>query len=238
VVAPAGANLASQMTITASPPTFGEFEGVTFNTTQTGGKAYLYATKSGQLYVQSRTPNTQAGGTVTTSLQDAAHRTASGNMIIGPKWTIPAGDLTPFTHYEVWACGFAITPNPAGAFWWDLIFAPDMGGYPRPTFDGKAWPGNQRLNWEARGHIQVNDRASAFMSSLWLQCSRDTGNDTADQGPSCSRFVGAIPLNPGGTHTLYMRSSLSTVGGGARVESWSASLIRRGGADSTGQIEP
>ncbi len=229
VVVPANANLASQMTITPNPPTFGNFEGVTLNTSQTGGKAYLYATKNGMLWVQSLLQG--AGGAAVLSLDDGRHYGAGavGQVNISPVWKVPAGDIIPYTHYHLHCSGEGYSPQPAQNMWFDIN---GLGGYARVTLNHSGWAARTPYSFALDADVQVD--AGAVNCAITIR---------AIISPKAQPVVGvsgiahlanvAIP-SPATGGAFVFRTGAGNFGGTA--ETWNNTFLRHGGADPSGQI--
>jgi hypothetical protein len=234
VVAGAGNNAASQMAITATAPSFGNFNGVTLATAETGGSAYVYATATGMLYVKAQPPNS-AAGTLVASVQDGGHHTAataSDSVTITPKYAIPLADFAPNAHYRLWTAGDAKTPNPAAAFWFDFNL---WGGqFARITFPATAFPAATAFNFWAEGHMQVDTLGRVVYLSFKADL---TGGAPAVTYTGIAN-VQAVQL-PSADSFLHIRTSIATLSPpSAYCNTWSSVFQRFGGADSTAQIVP
>jgi hypothetical protein len=232
VTAPAGSNTAAAMTLTPTQATFANFQGITFQTDATGGRAYLYSTASGMLYVQSRIGT--AGGTLVTSVQDGQHRDAAGaadGVSFTPQWSVPVGDIVPYTHYSLWAHGNGTTPAAAQSIWFDVN---GLGGYTRVNFANNAVPVSTSFAWTCEAHLQVDFGGANVMCSI-----KATIQNRATAGiPAVTMLAFDTPrsLNPNVANTLVMRCSCASQGG--LLSAWGSTFMRNGGQDPTGQITP
>lgn len=230
VVAPAGSNAASAMTITPALVTFANFQGITIATDATGGRAYLYATASGMLYVQAQ--NQSAGGTLVTSLQDGTHRDAAGaadGVSLTPQWAVPVGDIVPFTHYSLWAHGQGTTPAAAQGMWWDVN---GLGGYTRVTFANNALPVGTTFCWWCEARLQVDFGGANVMASIRVTIQ----NTNAPTTPAVTNMSFTTPraVNPGVANSLVLRGSCASQGG--LLAAFGSTFMRHGGQDPSGQI--
>jgi hypothetical protein len=228
VVAPAGANLASQMTITNAPVTFGQFEGITLNTKQTGGKAYLYATQNGMLWVQSLLQG--AGGAAVLSLNDGRHYVTGAGVNVGPIWTIPAGDAVPFTHYHLHSAGAGLSPSPAANMWFDVN---GLGTYCRVTLDHGGWAAHTPYNYDIDAHVQVDHWGNTVAMSIRALVAHQSMPQVGIQGVGVTTNA---TFNPAVADILCLRSNAGSAGG--TLETWNNTFSRHGGADPSGQISP
>jgi hypothetical protein len=232
VVANAGNNLASQMTITPVPASFGNFVGLTIATPTTGGTAYVTATKAGALYVSSKTPNALSAGTLVESLQDGRHYSLASSpdqVTIGPKYSIPQGDLVAWSHWKLHASGMAHAPNPVAGFWFDVNF--QGAGYTRVNFASGVLPAGTVFSWWIDAHAQLDQAAANLFASIKVDITAVVG--TTFTGVAVQPNL-AVPPSSG---YMNIRSNLAQLAGGS-ADSWSSVFQRFGGQDPTGQITP
>jgi hypothetical protein len=232
VVAGAGQNLASQMALTAAAPSFGTVDGLQVSTVETGGTAYLSATKAGALYVSSLTPGSLSAGTLVESLQDGTHRTAAGSsdqVSITPHWTIPLGDIVAWSHYKLHVSGQAKAPNPAAGFWFDVNF--EGVGYARVTFASGVLAAGTAFSYWIDAHAQVDRYAGNIY--LAMKCDITAVTGTTFTGVSTEPNL-SMPTAAG---YMGIRTNLGQLTGGS-CDSWSSVFQRFGGQDPTGQITP
>lgn len=232
VIANAGNNAASQMTLTPAGPSFGVLEGLNLATSATGGSAYLYATKSGMIYVESRNPPS-AAGTLVCSLQDGTHRsaaTATDNVSITPKWTIQQADMVAWSHYRLWTSGIAKSPNPAAAFWFDVSL--NGVGFARITFAANTYPAGTTFNFWCEAHVQLDQVAG----NAFITMKTDL---TSVPGVSYTGVVSAAnqPI-PKAASFMVVRTNLGQLAGPGTADTWSSVFQRDGGQDPTAQITP
>jgi hypothetical protein len=232
VLANAGNNTAASMTLTAVPAGFANVNGLTIATAETGGTAYVYATKSGMLYVQSRVPPA-AAGTIVTSVQDGAHRgaaTASDGISITPKYTIQSADKIAYSHYRLWTAGIAKSPNPAANFNFDVNVA--GVGYARLTFAASVFPAGTSFNFSMEAHMQLDTGAANAFLTLKLDMTSLAGLTV-----SALQCVQNMPIAAGDSY-MQLRTNLAQQAGPGAADTWSSVFQRFGGADPTAQITP
>lgn len=232
VVANAGNNAASQMTLTSAAPSFGNFDGLTISTQATGGTAYVFATKAGQLYVSSRVPNSPTGGTLVQSLQDGAHRSAasaSDGVSITPHWSMPLADLVPWSHYKLWTSGNARTPNPVQSFWFDVVV--NGANYARVTFASGVLPAGAAFSFWVEAHAQLDQVAGNCFISIKVDITATVGTTYTGVATQIN-----IPM-PAAASFMAIRTSLGGQAG-ASCDTWSSVFQRDGGADPSAQIIP
>jgi hypothetical protein len=231
VVAGAGQNLASQMTITAKAPSFGQVDGLTIATAETGGSSVLYSTATGMLYVVAQPPN-YAAGTLVASVQDGLHRTAqsaSDQVTITPKYTIPLVDFVPFGHYRIWTSGIGKCPSAQTAFWFDFNL---WGGeYVRITFAATTFPAGTSFNFQLEGHVQLDNGGKNIYMALKADLTSNVGTTFSGQANLQNVAV------PTAASYLHCRTNLGQLSGGG-CDTWSSVFQRFGGADPTAQITP
>jgi len=228
VVAPAGSNTAAAMTLTPALVTFANFQGITIATDATGGKAYLYATASGMLYVQAQ--NQAAGGTLVTSLQDGAHRNPANTdqVSLTPQWSVPVGDIVPFTHYSLWVSGRATSPAALQGMWFDVN---GLGGWTRYVFPASAMPVSTGFTYWVEARLQVDGGGGNVATTVRATIMNNAAGSTAVTGVAMDINR---PINPATAYSLVLRSSVT--GQGGLIESWGSTFMRHGGANPAGQI--
>ncbi|HEX4399686.1 MAG TPA: hypothetical protein VH136_18750 [Trebonia sp.] len=231
VIANAGNNTSASMTLTSAAPSFATVDGVNIATVETGGAAYLYATKSGMLYVESRNPPA-AAGTLVCSLQDGLHRsaaTATDGVSITPKWTIQQADMVAWSHYRLWTSGVGHAPNPAAAFWFDVSL--NGVGFARVTFPSGTYPAGTTFNFWCEAHAQLDTGAvNAFVTIKVDLTAASLGSYTT----VASIINQPIPKS---ASFMVVRTNLAQVTGGS-ADTWSSVFQRDGGQDPTAQITP